>query len=100
MQYSFLGSQTKFKKLPTDWKEDKIIIKRQNLAFSNVKLGDAAVTSDRVSMKIAGDIQYNAKVFKVAQIYCVEKLLSRIPKIEMDKDGDSTTKGKKVKDDG
>lgn len=59
-QYSFLGYQAQFKTIQTDWKEDKIIITQQNFAVSNVKLGDEAVTSDRISIKMARDIQYDA----------------------------------------
>ena len=59
-QYSFLGYQAQFKTIQTDWKEDKIIMTQQNFAVSNVKLGDVAITSDRISIKMARDIQYDA----------------------------------------
>jgi hypothetical protein len=79
LQYSFLGYHAKFKTVQTVWEEDKLIITQQNLAVIKVKLGYVAVTLDRISIKMAGDLQYNAKVFKVAKDSGVEELLSRIP---------------------
>ncbi len=97
LQYSFVGYKTVYKPLVTDWKEDKIILKNTTLEVNNVELGEVQVTADRIPMKMKGDtIEYDAAAFKVAEGSDVEKLLSRMPGIEVDKDGNITAYGKKV----
>ena len=97
LQYSFVGYKTVYKPLVTDWKEDEIIIKNTTLKVSNVELGEVQVTAERIPMKMKGDtIEYDASAFKVAEGSDVEKLLSRMPGIEIDKVGNVTAYGKKV----
>ncbi|MDB9963979.1 outer membrane beta-barrel protein [Vicingaceae bacterium] len=97
LQYSFVGYKTIYNPLVTDWKENKIILKNTVLKVSNVELGEVQVTAERIPMKMKGDtIEYDATAFKVAEDSDVEKLLSRMPGIEVDKDGNITAYGKKV----
>ena len=97
LQYSFVGYQTIYHPLITDWQEDKIILKKTTLKISDIKLGEVEITAERIPMKMKGDtIQYDASAFKVSEGSDVEKLLSRMPGIEIDKDGNVTAHGKKV----
>ena len=97
LQYSFLGYKTAYKPLVTDWKEKEIILTNVQLKVSEVQVGEVEVTAERIPMKMNGDtIQYDASAFKVAEGSDVEKLLSRMPGIEIDKDGNVTAHGKKV----
>jgi len=97
LQYSFVGYQTKYHPLQSDWQEYKIILKSTALSVSEVELGEVQVTAERIPMKMKGDtIQYDASAFKVSEGSDVEKLLSRMPGIEIDIDGNVTAHGKKV----
>lgn len=97
IQYSFLGYATKYKVLTTTWQDDKVILKKENLIVSSVSIGEVEITGERIPMKMKGDtIQYDAKAFKVAEGSDVEKLLSKMPGIEIDQDGNVTAHGKKV----
>lgn len=97
LQYSFLGYKIQYNQLTTDWSKNEIVLPNVVLKEADIELDEVSVVAERIPMKMVGDtIQYDAKAFKVAEGSDVEKLLEKMPGIEIDKDGNVTAYGKKV----
>jgi hypothetical protein len=97
IRYSFLGFQTKVIPLISEWKESEIILQNVKLTNSIFELDAVSIVADRIPVRVKGDtIQYDAKAFKVSEGSDVEKLLKKIPGVEIDKDGNVRVHGKIV----
>ena len=97
MQYSFLGHQVKLESLKTNWKSKKIELAPVKMKSSSFQLNEVEVAAERIPMKMKGDtLIYDAKAFKTREGDNVEKLIEKLPGIEIDENGNITAQGKQV----
>lgn len=97
IQYSFLGYQTRIEPLKTDWKSKKIELVSIQMRNSSVQLNEVEIAAERIPMKMKGDtLVYDAKAFTTRDGDNVEKLIEKLPGVEVDEDGNITAQGKTV----
>jgi len=97
LQYSFLGYAPQVKALNTDWKEKVIELPKIQLKQTSVELAEVEIATDRIPMKMKGDtLIFDAAAFKTRQGAELEKLLEKLPGIEVDENGNITAQGKAV----
>ncbi|NOG57399.1 MAG: TonB-dependent receptor [Bacteroidetes bacterium] len=97
MQYTYLGFQPKLIPLKTNWNQKQINLATVNLKETDIKLKTVKIEAERIPLKMKGDtLVYDAKAFKTEAGADVESLISKLPGIEVDKDGNITAQGKKV----
>lgn len=97
LQVSYLGYASVIQPIVTDWQQKGIEIPRLQLKESSTKLDAVDINADRIPIRMRGDtIEYDASAFKVSPGSDVEKLLEKIPGIEVDENGDIMAHGKKV----
>lgn len=97
IQFSFLGYQTTYKKINTDWKNRKIELPIYQLKTAAVDLDEVEISAERIPMKMKDDtLVYDAAAFKTKDGEAVEKLLEKLPGVEVDEQGNVTAQGKTV----
>lgn len=97
VQYSFLGYAPKVELLKTDWKEPLIQMPKIQLQNASVNLKEVEIAAERIPMKMKGDtLVFDAAAFKTRQGAELEKLLEKLPGVEIDENGNITAQGKAV----
>lgn len=97
IQFSFLGYETTYKPIITDWSEKRIELPTYQLKTASIDLNEVEISAERIPLKMKGDtLVYDAAAFKTKDGDAVEKLLDKLPGVEVDEQGNVTAQGKSV----
>ncbi len=97
MQMSHLGYNTFNKTLEVVGPNSTIDVGELKMYSSSKDLQEVVVYEDRIPILFKNDtIEYNASSFKTGENSDVEELLSKLPGVHVDKDGNAKAHGKKV----
>ena len=97
LQLSFLGYRTFSKKIKVGGPNEIIDLDILKLSNNDKFLKEVSIEGDYIPIVFRNDtVEYNAGSFKTQKGANVEKLLEKMPGIEVDSDGEITAHGEKV----
>lgn len=97
LQLSFMGYRTFSKSIKVAGPNEIIDLDILKLSNNNKLLKEVSIEGDYIPIVFRNDtVEYNAGSFKTQKGANVEKLLEKLPGIEVDSDGEITAQGEKV----
>ncbi|MDB4089617.1 carboxypeptidase-like regulatory domain-containing protein, partial [Flavobacteriales bacterium] len=97
LQLSFMGYRTFSKKIVVNGTNEIIDLDILKLSNNDKFLKEVSIEGDYIPIVFRNDtVEYNASSFKTQKGANVEKLLTKMPGIEVDSDGEITAHGEKV----